>query len=125
MFKNIYKNYLENTYLYVYSIVKNEAKALSIVYTSFDKVFLSVCNRENGFLKITQYMESILTQCNILLANKEKQYKTKISSLIRSFHNLPKVYLEPTTQTLCNIGIQAISEDEAIDYAEQYVSKKL
>jgi hypothetical protein len=96
-------------------------------YTSncYDKVFLSICNQEKSFIKITQYMDRILTKCNILLVNKEKQYKTKIASLLRTFHNLPKVYLDSTAQTLCNIGIKPISEDEAIDYAESYISKKL
>ena len=61
----------------------------------------------------------------MLLDDKEKQYKVKISSLIKAFHNLPKVYLNPTAQTLFNIGIKPISEDEAIDYAESYISKKL
>lgn len=92
---------------------------------SYDKVFLSICNQEKSFIKIIQYMDRILTKCNILLVNKEKQYKTKIASLLRTFHNLPKVYLDSTAQTLCNIGIKPISEDEAIDYAESYISKKL
>lgn len=78
---------------------------------------MCVCNRENNFIRIVQHMGNILTKCNMLLVNKEKQYKTKISSLIRTFHNLPKVCLDPTTQTLFNIGIQPISEEEAIDYA--------
>ena len=66
MFKNIYKNYLENTYLYVYSIVKNEAKALSIVYTSFDKVFtydFYFDNLLNLHEKIEKYILKEIKRC--------------------------------------------------------------
>ena len=96
-------------------------------YISNDaKIFLNtVYTDKNASLRVVEYMESMIKKCDMLLDDKEKQYKVKISSLIKAFHNLPKVYLNPTAQTLFNIGIKPISEDEAIDYAESYISKKL
>ena len=66
MFKNIYKNYLENLYLYVYSIVKDEQIALSIVYTSFDKVFtydFYFDNLLNLHEKIEKYILKEIKRC--------------------------------------------------------------
>lgn len=66
MFKNIYKNYLENLYLYVYSIVKDEQVALSIVYTSFDKVFtydFYFDNLLNLHEKIEKYILKEIKRC--------------------------------------------------------------
>ena len=66
LFKNIYKNYLENLYLYVYSIVKDEQIALSIVYTSFDKVFtydFYFDNLLNLHEKIEKYILKEIKRC--------------------------------------------------------------
>ena len=66
MFKNIYKNYLENLYLYVYSVVKDEQIALSIVYTSFDKVFtydFYFDNLLNLHEKIEKYILKEIKRC--------------------------------------------------------------
>ena len=88
-----------------------------------DVVFCEQDGKEKLNLEIIEYMETILERCNKALISREKHYKYKISCLLKAFHNLPKVFLNPATQTLGNIGIQPISEKEAIDYAKSYIDK--
>lgn len=59
--KKIFKNYLDNLYLYVYSIVKNKEKSLEILFNAFEKVFvidflidhlLDINDKINKYIKI-------------------------------------------------------------------------
>lgn len=85
---------------------------------------LKVQNNQNVSRKeVTDFMRKILRECFDLLEHKGRRYKYRISYLLRAFHNLPKVYLDATTETLCNIGIPAISEEDAIHYANSYMNK--
>ena len=68
-------------------------------------------------------MREITNRCFDLIANKEKGYKLQIFYLLMAFHNLPKVYLDVKAETLCNIGVCPISEEEAIKYAKSYIHK--
>ena len=40
IFENIYNNFLENSYLYILSFVKNSAVALDIIYKVVEQIFL-------------------------------------------------------------------------------------
>jgi hypothetical protein len=66
-------------------------------------------------------MINIIDEIIELLDSRDKKYKTKISYLLNSLHNLPKVYLNPEAKTLFNIGIQPINSDDAMEYAEFYL----
>lgn len=118
----IFDYYKQNTY----KIFPQSTIVFDDYISNETNIFLNTVYKEkNASLRVVEYMESILKKCDTLLVDKDRQYKMKVSSLIKAFHNLPKVYLDPTVKTLCNIGIQPISEDEAIDYAESYISKIL
>ena len=110
----------------IHKIFPQSAIALEDYISNDTNIFLNtVYKEENVSLRVVEYMESILKRCDTLLVDKEENYKVEISLLIKAFHNLPKVYLNPTAQTLCNIGIHPISENEAIDYVQSYISKQI
>ena len=67
-------------------------------------------------------MNDIILEIKKLLCTKQKNYKTKISYLLRAFHNLPKVFIDPNNANIFNFGIQPIAQHEAIEYAFSYLS---
>ena len=77
----------------------------------------------NNSMAVLQMMKQIALKCNLLISNKSKDYKVHLSLLLRAFHNLPKVFLDPSKPTLFNIGVQSISEEEALQYALFYLQK--
>lgn len=84
-----------------------------------DFVFLS-----NDFEDVIKLMKDIILEIKNLLCTKSKNYKTKISYLLRAFHNLPKVFLDPNDAKVFNLDIQPIAQQEAIQYAFSYLSLK-
>lgn len=38
-----------------------------------------------------------------------------------ALHNLPKVHLNPDTETIFNIGVKPINNDDVLEYAESYL----
>jgi len=68
-------------------------------------------------------MEDIIEQCEVLLSRKKRGYKLKLSYLLKAFHNLPKVFIDPTEKTLFNIGVQPVNCDDALSYAKLYIEK--
>ena len=79
-------------------------------------------NSEND--TVIDLMENIVTECRALIERRPKNYKIQLSYLLRAFHNLPKVFLDPTKQTLFNIAAQPISRQEGIEYALFYIDAK-
>ena len=91
-------------------------------------LMISLTASKNRKLKASKsevifYMRKIVKKCFDLLDSKERGYKCQISYLLMAFHNLPKVYLDVTAETLCNIGVHSISEEDAIEYANSYMKK--
>lgn len=78
----------------------------------------------NEFEDITRLMNDIIFEIKNLLLTKEKCYKTKISYLLRAFHNLPKVFLDLSDEKVFEHEIQPIAKQEAIEYALSYLSLK-
>jgi len=76
-----------------------------------------------GREEVICHMRKILSECFDLLERKGRRYKYRLFYLLMAFHNLPKVYLDATAETLCNIGISAISEEDAIKHANSYMKK--
>ena len=78
----------------------------------------------NDFEDVIKLMNDILLEIKNLLSIKSKNYKSKIAYLLRAFHNLPKVFLDPNDTTVFNLNIQPIARQEAIQYAGSYLSLK-
>ena len=73
---------------------------------------------------VTTLMNDIILETQNLLCTKERKYKIKISDLLRGFHNLPRVFFDPSVTTVFNLGIQPLTQQEAIQYAFSYLSSK-
>lgn len=63
---------------------------------------------------IVQLLEDLLIELKKTFVKDKKRVKM----LIMSLHNLPRVYINSTYETFCNLKMNAISPDEAIEYAK-------
>jgi hypothetical protein len=66
-------------------------------------------------------MNSIVNECIMLLKGKSKGYKDRLSCLIKAFHNLPRVFLDCSKQTVYNINAKSIQAQDALLYASSYI----
>ena len=73
------------------------------------------------YVDIVCKMRNIVDECIVLLREKRKGYKGQIAFLIKSFHNLPRVFLDPSKRTIYNINAKPIHVHDAILYASSYI----
>ena len=78
----------------------------------------------NAFEDTIKLMNGIISEIKNLLCARNENYKIKISYLLRAFHNLPKVFIDPNEGKVFNLDIQSIPHQEAIQYAFSYLSLK-
>ncbi len=76
----------------------------------------------NDFEEPIKLMNYIIIEIKNLLRTKSKNYKIKISYLLKAFHNLPKVFLDPKDTRVFNLDIHPIDQQEAVQYAFSYIS---
>lgn len=75
----------------------------------------------HDFENVIKMMNDIILEIQNLLSTKTKKYKTKISYLLKAFHNLPRAFLDPNDATVFNLGFQPISPKDAIEYSCSYL----
>lgn len=100
-------------------IFSNEGNT-KILLNEDDECAFSSDDYEN----VTKLMNDIILEIQYLLSVKNENYKTKISYLLRAFHNLPRVFLVSNHATVFDLDIQPITQQEAIQYAFSYLSLK-
>ena len=74
---------------------------------------------------IIHKMSSIIDECILLLREKSTGYKKRLSCLIKAFHNLPRVFLDCSKQTVYNINAKSIRTQDALFYASSYINLDL
>lgn len=75
-------------------------------------------DKNTDFCKIDQLMKNILNELNDELKG-FRVNKRRVYALLRSIHNLPRVYLSESDDTLCNLKLPSISENDALMYSYQ------
>jgi len=78
----------------------------------------------HNFEDVINLMNDIILEIKTLLCAKPKNYKTKISYLLRAFHNLPRVFLDSSGVKVFELDAHSISGQEAIQCAISYLSLK-
>lgn len=68
--------------------------------------------------EIMSLMRNLIIEVQELLRDKNKKYKIKIFYLLSALHNLPKVFLRADKITFFNIGVEAITTEEAKECAD-------
>lgn len=105
------------------------------VHTVIEK-FIAVCNENNEIGKFYNFSNKTICDMYVgksynnvnqllnamffdLLREIKKPYirKRKVYDLLCALHNLPRVYLGKDKETLCELKQNAISEQDAIEYA--------
>ena len=70
-------------------------------------------------------MNSIVDKCIVLLREKNTGYKEQLSCLLKAFHNLPKVFIDYSKQTVYNINTNSLKAPDALLYASSYIDLDL
>ena len=73
------------------------------------------------YADIINLMDRMITECIALLKRKNHGYKNRLSCLLKAFHNLPKVFLDSSKQTLFNINTNSICLKDANAYSSSYI----
>ena len=73
--------------------------------------------------EIIELMLNIIEECIYYLENKPQKGKIKISYLLKAFHNLPRAFMKPVSQTLFNLNTLPLAPDEALMYAKLYINQ--
>ena len=95
-------------------------------YYPFDKVptigkkesKITGCEDENRHIEIISLIINLLDDILLELDKGLRKDKEKICKMIFSLHNLPRVYLNKKEQTLCSLGQDSITSDEALEYSK-------
>lgn len=68
-------------------------------------------------------MYKILNECITLQSRSilNHKHKKQLSLLLKSLHNLPRVFFNSSKQTLCNSYVSALQPSEAISFALSYL----
>lgn len=82
---------------------------------------LQIDNLSDEDASIIYKMNSIVDECIVLLRGKRTGYKERLSCLIKAFHNLPRVFLDCSKQTVYNINAKSIQAQDALLYASSYI----
>lgn len=72
-------------------------------------------------VNIVYIMKRIIDECIILLQTKSKGYKLRLATLLKSFHNLPRVFLNRSPKKIYNINTKPITTRDALLYASSYI----
>ena len=92
----------------------------SIVFdgTNINKALITDCKDENKHIEIIDLIIKLLEDVSYELDKGLRKDKEKISRMIFSLHNLPRVYLSKEENTLCSLGQAGITSDEALEYSK-------
>ena len=76
-------------------------------------------------IKIIIFINKLLEDVLFELDRGLKKDKEKIGRLLFSLHNLPRVYLDKEAYTLCSLGQEGITVDNALEYSKMILEKVL
>lgn len=105
------QNYIDNHYATVF----NNKLILVDYIEPNDNTFIV-----DDYAQIIDLMYTILYKIKTLLYSRPNKYKFVISYLLKSFHNLPRVFFPQDTQDFLGIHISSISPSDALIYANSY-----
>ena len=86
---------------------------------------LEVDNIGDDDFEIIYYMCRMVDECIIVLGEKNKGYKKRVSCLLKAFHNLPKVFLNRSKETVYSVTAKSILAQDALLYASSYIDLNL
>lgn len=91
--------------------------------TRLDNIFneLQVGNLSDEDAFVIHKMNLIVDECIMLLRRKTGGNKKRLSCLIKALHNLPRVFLDCTKQTVYNINAKRIQAEDALLYSSGYI----
>lgn len=84
---------------------------------------LQIYNLSDEYASVICKMNNIIDECFVLLRKKSPGYKERLSCLIKAFHNLPRVFIDHSKQTVYNINTILIQPQEALLYASSYIER--
>ena len=87
-----------------------------------DNIFIRKIYNE---IKIIIFINKLLEDVLFELDRGLKKDKEKIGRLLFSLHNLPRVYLDKEAYTLCSLGQEGITVDNALEYSKMSMSKEM
>jgi hypothetical protein len=93
--------------------------------TNMENFIITDCNNENKHIKIIIFINKLLEDVLFELDRGLKKDKEKIGRLLFSLHNLPRVYLDKEAYTLCSLGQEGITVDNALEYSKMSMSKEM
>lgn len=105
------QNYIDNNYATVF----NNKLILVDYIKPNDNTFVV-----DDYTQIIDLMYTILYKIKTLLYCRPNKYKFVISYLLKSFHNLPRVFFPQDTRVFLGIHISSISPSDALLYANSY-----
>ena len=79
---------------------------------------ITECGDKNKYIEIIRFMNKLLEDILLELNMGVRKDKEKISRLIFSAHNLPRVYLSIDANSLCSLRKEGISPKEALAYSK-------
>lgn len=83
-----------------------------------DEWIITYVEKRKEFFSVNNLIVKLLEDLLIELRRTFLKDKKRVSMLIISLHNLPRVYIDSSYETLCNLKMNGISQDEAIEYAK-------
>lgn len=76
------------------------------------------CKDENRHIEIINLIIKLVDDILLELNKGLRKDKEKIGKMIFSLHNLPRVYLNKEEKTICLLGQDGITSDEAFEYSK-------
>lgn len=89
------------------------------------KFVITDCNNENKHIKVITLILKLLEDVSFELDKGLKKDKEKISRLLFSLHNLPRVYLNEEVYTLYSLGRSGIEIDDALKYSKAWMNEEM
>ena len=96
----------------IYEIMKSHMENNEILWEEDNKEF----DKVNYLLRLL--MNDAVTEINSIFTDRKNIY-----NIIRSLHNLPRVYLGKEKHTLCELNQIEITQEEALKYAFQNMNE--
>ena len=122
-------NIQESELLYIKSFCK---KKEGIIFPKGDITLLdNIANEVKTdsisaeYMDVILKMNSIVKECIVLLRERKRGYKERLSCLIKAFHNFPRVFIDNSKQTVYSINAKSIQVQDALLYASSYVDLDL
>lgn len=118
--RNIYNEvYCDNVLKKVYAFNESSDKLI------MKRFIITDCSDENKHLDVIVLIHKLLEEVSLELDKGLRKDKKKISRLLFSLHNLPRVFLNKEADTLYSLGNAGIEVDDAIRYARMSMDKEL